>query len=91
MLDCFIGIRKWAFYAVLTASSSLLAADYYVDPKDGVDGVGRGTSEATAFRTIQAAVDAAVANDTIILLPGDHIEGLYSDAASGRSRVKVDP
>ena len=90
MLNCFIRIRKWAFYAVLTASSSVLAADYYVDP-NGSDGAGRGTSEATAFRTIQAAVDAAVANDTIILLPGDHIEGLYSDAASGRSRVKADP
>lgn len=89
MLNCFIRIRKWAFYAVLTASSSVLAADYYVDP-NGSDGAGRGTSEAMAFRTIQAAVDAAVANDTIILLPGDHIEGLYSDAASGRSRVKVD-
>ena len=64
------------------------STEYFVDPKNGQDGEGRGLTEETAFLSIQAAVDKAAANDIITLLPGDHTEGLTTNT-DGRSRVYV--
>lgn len=65
------------------------STEYFVDPKNGQDGEGRGLTEEMAFLSIQAAVDKAVADDIITLLPGDHTEGLTTNN-DGRSRVYVD-
>jgi len=64
---------------ILTSVASLFcvtasAAEWFVSP-DGTDADGRG-AETEPFRTINYAVGKASANDTIILLPGDHVEGI---------------
>ena len=50
---------------------------WWVDCKNGADGDGRGTTEATAFRTIQAAVNAAGygTGDEIRVKPGVYDDG----------------
>lgn len=69
------------------AASSLYAATWYVD-KQRPDDAGNGQSEATAKRTIQAAVNASSANDTIIVLPGMYDEGeIFYASASNRVAV----
>ena len=67
---------------ILTSVASLFcvtasAAEWFVSP-DGTDADGRG-AETEPFRTINYAVGKASANDTIILLPGDHVEGSTSE------------
>ena len=64
MRDRFECVRRGALCVALLVSTAVPGADFFVDPVNGADGAGRGTSEATAFRTIQAAVDAAAVNDT---------------------------
>lgn len=49
------------------------ATEYFVD-KNRPDDSGAGTSEATAFKTIQAAVAQAAAGDTVTVLPGEYAE-----------------
>jgi hypothetical protein len=69
------------------AASSLCAATWYVD-KQRPDDAGDGLSEATAKRTIQAAVNASSASDTIIVLPGIYDEGqIFYGSASNRIAV----
>ena len=46
----------------------------WVDKANGLDGTGRG-SESSPYRTIQAAVNAAVSGDTIKVKPGIYDEG----------------
>ena len=58
------------------------AAEWFVSP-DGTDADDRG-AEAEPFRTIKYAVGKASANDTVILLPGDHVEG-SDDSSNGSS------
>ena len=77
---------------ILTSVASLFcvtasAAEWFVSP-DGTDADGRG-AEAEPFRTINYAVGKASANDTIILLPGDHVEGSTSEGDVGLSRANV--
>ena len=80
LLVCFMG-------SMLTCTGE----EWFVDktrPND--DGDGR--SEATAKRTIQAAVNAASQGDTITVLPGDYDEGLTEIAAGSykyRTRVYI--
>ncbi|MGN0847434.1 MAG: hypothetical protein ACI4RA_08645 [Kiritimatiellia bacterium] len=69
------------------------AAEWFVDAVNGVDAAGRGTQAEAAMRTIQFAVDAAAAGDTITLLPGDHAEGvrvMTSSSYTSRTRVWID-
>ena len=75
---------------ILTVVASLFcfaasAAEWYVSPTGSDSAAG---TEAAPFRTITNAVARASANDTIILLPGDHEEGSISvDAGLSRANV----
>ncbi len=55
---------------LLLAGGQARAADYYVSTS-GNDS-NNGTSEATAFRTIQKGADVAKTGDTVIVLPGTY-------------------
>ena len=50
-------------------------ATRYVDPVNGNDATADGTTEATAYKTLAAALAAAKAGDTVIALPGTYAEG----------------
>lgn len=72
--------------------SSAFAAEWFVD-KSRPNDDGDGTSVETAKRTIQAAVEAASAGDTITVLPGVYDEGLSVTDQDGnplRCRVFID-
>jgi len=86
-----IGCVRWMAFGLVALAATVARAttEYFVDPVNGQDGEGRGTSEKTAFLSIQAAVDAAAANDIITLLPGDHIAGVTNITSTGNSRVHV--
>ncbi len=64
----FLGTALFFF----AASGAAHAATYYVSP-NGRDS-NNGTSEATAFKTIQKGADVARAGDTVMVLPGTYIE-----------------
>ena len=68
--------------AVFAARIALAADTWYVDA-GFYDASGDGKSEATAFGTIQEAIDAAAAGDTIKVLPGVYDKGYTVDTASG--------
>lgn len=71
-------MKKTMLAVVAALGISVLArADnvLWVDAENGVDGAGRGTTEATAFETIQAAVDAAATGYTIKVKPGVYNDG----------------
>ena len=75
-----------AFAVVVAAGAAFpmaVSADEWFVATNGVDAVGGGT-EAEPFRTIKYAVGKASANDTVILLPGDHVEG-SDDSSNGSS------
>ena len=63
---------------VVATACAASAKTLYVDCNRANDD-GPGTTEATAFRTIQAAVTNAANNDTIIVLPGVYAEGYGTD------------
>ena len=66
-----------AIMMTVGASTITLAGNVlWVDKKTGYDDTGRGTTEATAFRTIQAAVEAASSGDEIRVKPGVYDEGM---------------
>ena len=69
--------RQIGLAALAAALAFPLAAAEFFVATNGVDNTsdGWGKTEATAFLSIQAAVDAASAGDTVTLLPGDHVEG----------------
>ncbi len=87
------GLQRTAMLVLpcVLCALSLHATEWFVDkarPSDAGDGL----SEATAKRTIQAAVDAASQGDTITVLPGDYDEGLTEIAAGNykhRARVYI--
>ena len=69
---------------------SLPAAEFFVDAARPDDS-GDGRSVAAAKRTLQAAVDAAAAGDTVTVLPGVYDAGGGAFAGtSGASRVVID-
>lgn len=75
------------FLLILLAASPAFAATYYVSPS-GSDS-NNGTSEASAFRTIQKGANVARAGDTVTVLPGTYNEAIQSKnngTASARIR-----
>ena len=68
------------------AASAASAAEWFVSPTGSDSAAG---TEAAPFRTINYAVEQASAEDTIILLPGDHVEGVTSVGSAGLSRANV--
>ena len=82
-------MRICAAFLCAVFSLSLSAKTLYVDC-NRVNDDGPGTSEANAFRTIQAAVTNAAINDTIIVLPGEYAEGSGGEGGTmGNARVYV--
>ena len=75
-------MNGFVFLAAIVAGATMPAAEWFVSP-DGTDATGGGT-EAAPFRTVNYAIGKASANDTITLLPGDHVEG-----SANNSRVNV--
>ena len=76
---------------ILTAVASLFcitvsAAEWFVSPTGSDSAAG---TEVAPFRTINYAIETANANDTIILMPGDHVEGSTSWGGAGLSRANV--
>ena len=51
------------------------ATTNYVDAVNGNDATADGTTEATAYRTLAAALAAAKPGDTVVALPGTYAEG----------------
>ena len=82
--------RRWAFaLAGVLAAPAALAATWYADAAK-YESSGDGTTAATAFGTIQEAIDAAAANDTVYVLPGVYDKGdRRSEAAEGDSLTRV--
>ena len=76
--------------AILIGSASCLAATWQVDVATGNDAAAAAdASGATAFATIQAAINRASANDVIQVAPGVYNDGVYTDADGGRNRVYI--
>ena len=71
----------WGTVVAALAVSGVQGAEWFVDCSRP-DDTGNGTSIATAKRTIQAAVDAAAADDTVTVLPGVYDEGGATFTAS---------
>ena len=79
--------RLSAFFAVACLLCVPAYADeWFVSPNGSDSAAG---TEVAPFRTLTNAVFRASANDTITLLPGDHVEGVTTQAAS-QNRVVVD-
>lgn len=79
--------------AVTVACLSVCASagEIFVDAKNGKDGEGRG-SESAPYLSIQAAVNAAKANDIITLFPGDYTNGVTMTKVliDSKNRVVID-
>ena len=86
-----MGMRIMVAFAASLIALCSFGTEYFVATNgvDKTDDANWGRTEATAYLSIQAAVNAAAANDTITLLPGDHVTGL-TDNTHGRSRVEID-
>ena len=69
-------------------ASSAFANEWFADDSRPA-GSGDGKSEATAFHTIQEAVDAAADGDTVTVLPGVYDEGGYVRDNGYVSRVAI--
>jgi len=76
--------------AFTLATATTHAATYYVDASRPND-TGAGTTWATAKRTIQAAIDVATANDTIIVTNGVYAPSppITNPSPSKASTVRV--
>jgi len=72
---------RLAVGAVLTAAMTISAATHCVRP-DGADG---------CYTTIQAAIDAAAANDTVLVYPGEYWESVLIAKAGLALLAKGEP
>lgn len=89
--------RSFIVTTLVSSTSTVLAADWYVDDGKGNDDTGTGTLE-LPFKTIRRAINAASADDTIYVQPGVYDEGTtpgllwqYGGAAGYQAtRVVVD-
>lgn len=88
--------KKMLLGAILMAAASMasvtLAGEYFVDCGRS-DDLGPGTSWDTAFKTLQAAADAASDGDTIRVAAGTYSEGVTNIQVNGgmvRCRLYVD-
>ena len=79
-------IRHLSFVIAALGAAAASAAEWFVSPTGSDSAAG---TEAAPFRTITNAVERASAEDTIILLPGDHVEGSTSVGSAGLSRANV--
>ena len=72
---CFNRVRRGVemLAAMLTVSTGIFAAVVYVD-KDNSSGIEDGASWATAFTTLQPAMDAATPNDSVWIAAGTYDE-----------------
>ena len=80
-------LRKFTLALIIGLFGATYAADWYVDASassDGADG-----SELKPFKTIQAAVDAASANDTIRVAKGVYAEGMRQVSNYSYARVHI--
>ena len=82
-------LRKFTLGLIIGLFGATYAADWYVDASassDGADG-----SELKPFKTIQAAVDAASANDTIRVAEGVYAEGakVVEEGSASKSVVSI--
>ena len=76
----------------IACAGSLLAETNYVDAVNGSD-ANNGQTPATAFLTLQVAVDAAVEGDVVLAAPGVYDQGGRADISSGdplTNRVCID-
>ena len=64
---------KLPFAIMVLCVGACGATEYFVD-RTRPDDSGAGTSEQTAFKTIQAAVAKAGNNDIVTVLPGEYAE-----------------
>ena len=84
-------VRKLVLFAAVMAAAGLFAKDWYVQADAATGGDG---SSSAPFKTIQEAVDAASANDTIKVRPGVYDQGTTSGPGSSTygqlSRVAID-
>lgn len=74
--------------AATVAATALpaFAAEWFVSPTGSDSAAG---TEVAPFRTLTNAVERAASGDTVILLPGDHVEGSTSVGSAGLSRANV--
>lgn len=57
---------------------------WYVDSKTGAD-THDGRTSATAFKTLAQAIDAAKADDTILIVPGAYGQDMPARVAAARA------
>ena len=86
------GCTSWiVLCAVWFACCACGATEYFVD-KNRPDDSGAGTSVATAFKTIQAAVAKAGTGDVVTVLPGEYAETpvtVADGSYSSKSRLHI--
>lgn len=88
-------MKKWFVGVVGAVAFTGFAADtWWVDCQMDDYAGHDGKSEEAAFKSIQEAVDAAAAGDTIKVKPGDYNKGVSESTEgttkSGKSRVRID-
>ena len=87
-------VRRICIALAFACAASASGAEWYVDDGVGDDVNGTGTAEAP-FKTIQKAITAAAASDTVYVRPGVYDEGEQSGLSwslngySGNSKVRV--
>ena len=82
-----MGLRKFTVGLIIGLFGTTYASDWYVDASASSDGANG--SELKPFKTIQAAVDAASANDTIRVAAGVYANGMTQVSNYSYARVYI--